>query len=115
MPVYEYLCPQCGSFDMNRPMSDYQKPADCPSCGASAPKIVAAVPLNIMSGTTRKAHQLNEKSAHEPRVGGGQGGGGQAGHHHHGHVHGPGCGHGSHGSRGTLAMPTASRPWQVGH
>ncbi|WP_226953733.1 hypothetical protein [Mesopusillimonas faecipullorum] len=68
-----------------------------------------------MSHTTRKAHQFNEKGAHEPRVGGhSHKHGGQGGHQH---VHGPGCGHGSHaGTRSsTLAMPTASRPWQVGH
>ena len=33
MPVYEYLC-DCGSvFEKKRAYSEYELPAECPSCG----------------------------------------------------------------------------------
>lgn len=113
MPIYAYLCTQCGPFERIRPMSDSHSPQQCPECDAVSERMLTAVNLNIMAATPRKVHQLNEKSAHEPRVSGGHA---QHGHNHscqsHGHKHGPGCGH---DQVTKTAQPTASRPWQVGH
>lgn len=113
MPLYSYFCMDCGTFDQMRSMSDYQKPANCPQCGQASDRQITAVQLNLMAGTQRTAHRLNEKNAHEPRI---RQSGGMAGQDHgsHGHVHGPGCGH-SHGHAAAGPQPTASRPWQVGH
>lgn len=113
MPIYSYFCQQCGTFDKMRSMSRHQEPANCPQCGSSCARQVTAVELNLMQGSKRTAHRLNEKNAHEPRVhtsGDTQ--------HHHGHVHGPGCGHNhvAHAAHsGPQRVPAASRPWQVGH
>ena len=35
MPVYEYLCSECGPFTRMRAMAEYELPSDCPSCEAS--------------------------------------------------------------------------------
>jgi putative FmdB family regulatory protein len=33
MPIYEYLCPECdSSFEEMRPLSQCDKPAECPRC-----------------------------------------------------------------------------------
>jgi len=42
MPVYEYRCPKCGTeFELMRPMSDMDKPALCPQCGAEAERLIS--------------------------------------------------------------------------
>lgn len=67
MPLYDYDCGRCGSFREWRTMSDYEKPAQCPECGKAAKRAVATPRLG-MDGQARKAHAINERSAHEPRV-----------------------------------------------
>ena len=43
MAVYEYLCPKCGKqFELMRPMSEAEKPAKCPKCGAKARKLISS-------------------------------------------------------------------------
>ena len=32
MPVYEYLCNDCGPFTDMRPMAECDLPQDCPQC-----------------------------------------------------------------------------------
>ena len=32
MPVYEYLCNDCGPFTDMRPMAECDDPQDCPRC-----------------------------------------------------------------------------------
>ena len=32
MPVYEYLCNDCGPFTDMRPMAECDYPQDCPQC-----------------------------------------------------------------------------------
>jgi len=32
MPLYEYRCEACGSFDQRRDSADATSPLDCPSC-----------------------------------------------------------------------------------
>jgi hypothetical protein len=73
-----------------------------------------------MDSTRRKAHSINERSAHEPRVvSKGDPGWSAIGGHGHGESHGGGHDHGhghdhSHGRRrGHRHGPT--RPWMVGH
>ena len=42
MAVYEYLCPKCRKqFEFMRPMSESEKPAKCPKCGAKAQKLMS--------------------------------------------------------------------------
>lgn len=104
MPMYDYMCEDCGiSFTELRPVAAYREPHPCPSCGASAPRVVGAPHLNTMPAALRAAYQTNERSAHEPRV-------------REGHRCGPGCSHGSASEKRPLqAARNRSRPWMLGH
>lgn len=109
MPIYEYFCEPCEQvFSELRPLSDHQTPARCPSCRTPAARIVATAPrLNVMRAPLKRAHETNERSAHEPRVS-------------RGHVCGAGCRHGQ--DAGGAPEPPApqrqqagKRPWMLGH
>jgi putative FmdB family regulatory protein len=42
MPTYEYRCPNCKTeFELKRPMSESDKPAVCPKCGAQSEKLIS--------------------------------------------------------------------------
>lgn len=42
MPIYEYLCPECGNkFELMRPISKSSEPADCPKCKHKAERTVS--------------------------------------------------------------------------
>lgn len=41
MPLYEYLCPKCGRFEVIRKFSDEPLTA-CPTCGAEIQKLLSA-------------------------------------------------------------------------
>ena len=39
MPIYEYYCPNCeSSFELKRPLADYDKVAVCPECNKETNK-----------------------------------------------------------------------------
>jgi putative FmdB family regulatory protein len=68
MPVYDYLCSECGPFTDMRPMAECETPLECPACGASAPRVILTTPhLATMPAAKRQAHAANERSAHAPR------------------------------------------------
>jgi putative FmdB family regulatory protein len=63
MPVYEYLCEGCGPFTLMRSMSEYELPADCPLCQASAPRVMLTAPYcSTATPQTRLAQAANERS-----------------------------------------------------
>ncbi|MCS0493787.1 zinc ribbon domain-containing protein [Ancylobacter sp. MQZ15Z-1] len=67
MPVYEYLCDECGDFTTLRPMSEYQAPQPCPDCGAMAPRVMLTAPhFSSVSRASLVAHATNEQARHEP-------------------------------------------------
>jgi putative FmdB family regulatory protein len=112
MPVYEYLCSDCGPFTAMRPMAECDLPSDCPACSANAPRVILTAPhFSTMPAAKRQAHAANERSAHAPltlasfKT-----------------SHGAGCaccsGKSSRMSRrgkdGSKSFP-ASRPWMISH
>lgn len=101
MPLYDYHCPDCGGFRAWRRMEEARDPAACPDCQAPAARAVAAPSLALMASHRRTAHQVNERSAHEPRLETRAAASGHGHHHHHGHGH-------HHHRKG-------SRPWMLGH
>ena len=113
MPVYEYLCSDCGPFTDIRPMADYEQPSDCPECGRSAPRVILTAPrFSAMSTELRLAHATNERSMHAPRSLSSV----KA-------LHGPGCACCSGrklsrkiacGKDGSKSFPT-NRPWMISH
>ena len=110
MPLYAYLCDECGPFELQRPMKQFDQPADCPLCQASSPRMVTAVQLNLMPGNNRIAHSRNERNAHEPRIASPHN---ACGHHHHA-THDKHAGH-THNHVQQNHRHVSSRPWQVGH
>jgi len=41
LPLYEYLCPKCGRFELIRKFSD-EAVTKCPTCGAEVQKLLSA-------------------------------------------------------------------------
>lgn len=105
MPIYGYSCDSCGPFEDFCSMADFDKPMACPSCGDPAPRQAAAAQLNLMSGSNRKAHYLNEKNSSEPRVARAK----------HRHQHGCDHGHSHSHSHHNHNHASSDRPWMVGH
>jgi putative FmdB family regulatory protein len=115
MPVYEYLCEDCGDFTAMRPMSEYQAPQPCPDCGASAPRVMLTAPrFSSMSRESLAAHSTNERSANAPMsVGDFKA------------KHGSGCSCCSGGMKSRTKKKSASasaaksfpnaRPWMISH
>ena len=113
MPLYEYECTDCGAFCVSRPMALYQEPADCPGCGQHSPRALLSAPAFAgMPDSTRKAHAINEKSAHAPKESGKI----------EPHKHSASCGCGKSigasktvkASDGSKAFPS-KRPWMISH
>ncbi len=112
MPVYEYLCRDCGPFTAMRPMAECDLPSDCPACGRRAPRVILTAPHFVtMPAAKRQAHATNERSVHAPRTLASL----RA-------AHGAGCaccsGQPSRATRrgkdGAKSFP-ASRPWMISH
>jgi putative FmdB family regulatory protein len=102
MPAYEYVCANCGSFEVSRPIAEAAAPQACPDCGQPAPRALASPHVRASrAGTRYMAEARNEKSANEPmvehRLKGTTG-------HHHAHV-GRAQGH----------VYPSQRPWMIGH
>ena len=69
MPLYEYRCDDCGTFSAIRKMSESSLQGICKNCGAASERIISASHFALVGKDQRVAHERNEKSAHEPRVG----------------------------------------------
>src|ERR1700739_2481401 len=69
MPVYEYLCADCGPFTDMRPMSECDDPQDCPRCETSSPRVVLTAPnFFCMPADRNKAIAIYARSAHAPQA-----------------------------------------------
>jgi putative FmdB family regulatory protein len=113
MPVYEYLCDDCGPFTDMRPMAECDDPQGCPQCEVMAPRVILTAPNFFpMAVDKRKASATNERSQHAPQTVA-----------EYKAKHGPGCGccSGNKPARlmtksksGAKGFPTA-RPWMISH
>jgi putative FmdB family regulatory protein len=113
MPVYEYLCESCGPFTDMRPMSEFEMPQPCETCGATSPRVILTAPnFSCLPASTRVAHATNERSRSAPKTLA-----------EYKASHGPGCGccSGKKPARlmtktksGAKGFPTA-RPWMISH
>ncbi|MBE0595614.1 MAG: zinc ribbon domain-containing protein [Gemmatimonadales bacterium] len=114
MPIYEFNCEGCGDFTVARVMDRRNDPCACPSCGATADRVVLSTPaFSSMPAQLRGAHATNERARHAP-VSSAEWASQRR--------HGPGCGCCGGGSRpGTLRSPSgakafpAKRPWMISH
>lgn len=116
MPLYDYQCPQCGGFDELRPASMAAEPCACPVCGTASPRVIRAPQVLAMDFALRRAHETNERNAHEPKHS-------TAEERAHKHEHGPGCSCCStgklqskvrYGADGSKHFP-GQRPWMISH
>jgi putative FmdB family regulatory protein len=68
MPLYDYDCPHCGTFDAIRSIARREDPAACPTCEQAAQRVLLTAPrLADMDPFTRMAEATNERSRHEPQ------------------------------------------------
>jgi putative FmdB family regulatory protein len=44
MPVYDYECARCGTFETARRIAERDDPAACPGCGANAARVTVGAP-----------------------------------------------------------------------
>lgn len=117
MPLYDFECQECGPFVTFKGIEQRNHPAFCPECNRVSRRLVSAPNLALMPASRRKAHTINERSCHEPRV-------------RRSHTCGTGCGcaPGKAARGGKTVNPaggkfgqfqTASnkkaRPWMLGH
>jgi putative FmdB family regulatory protein len=109
MPLYDYMCTDCGTFTAFATLDRYAEPCACPDCSAPAPRVMLNAPrLAVMAGGMRRAHETNERSADSPKRS----------------SHGPGCSCCSGGDKrpsktlhhadGSKSFPT-KRPWMISH
>ncbi|MEL6509980.1 MAG: zinc ribbon domain-containing protein [Pseudomonadota bacterium] len=67
MPLYDYKCGDCGIFQSAASVSCFADPCTCPTCGASAPRALTVPQISTASSAVRRAHAINERSAHSPK------------------------------------------------
>lgn len=68
MPIYEFLCEDCGVFEERRSFEEAGNPADCPGCDTAARRVYSMPNLKTMPTALSTAMNRTEKSAHEPQV-----------------------------------------------
>ncbi len=68
MPVYDFVCEDCGSFEQQRSFTEAGNPMTCPSCGRKARRVYLMPNTKRMSNALSGAMNRAEKSAHEPEV-----------------------------------------------
>ncbi|HEY9632714.1 MAG TPA: zinc ribbon domain-containing protein [Coleofasciculaceae cyanobacterium] len=64
MPLYEFRCETCGSFEQWRTLAQVETPMLCPTCQAVAKRIFSPPSVNLNSGSLR----LQGREAKEPRL-----------------------------------------------
>jgi putative FmdB family regulatory protein len=108
MPVYDYLCSDCGPFTAIRPMLEFDQPQRCDECGEAAPRALLTAPVLFGGDTGRRiAAAVNERSANEPTRA-------------KRHPASCGCCRGSGGAKLKAEAVTArsfpaQRPWMISH
>ncbi len=68
MPVYDFICEDCGPFEQRRSFAEASDPMMCPSCGEEARRIYSMPATRRMPAALSSAMNRAEKSAHEPDV-----------------------------------------------
>jgi putative FmdB family regulatory protein len=79
VPTYEFHCPDCGSFDAQRPMGRATDPAPCPACAEPSRRVYTPPgtrrALGPLSGAGRReAARIDRARTGEPVVTGPPGG-----------------------------------------
>ena len=68
MPIYEFLCGECGSLEERRSFEEAGNQAVCPGCRTTAQRVYSMPNLRTTPAALSNAMNRAEKSAHEPEV-----------------------------------------------
>src|SRR5512147_1430709 len=68
MPMYEFRCEQCGSFECWRSLANAATPMHCPVCQREVRRVYTAPSLVRTPPALARARDRAEKSACEPDV-----------------------------------------------
>ena len=69
MPVYEYRCPECGSFDRTCAMDEARQPANCPTCAAPARRAYTVPGTRTRTGPLAGAGRADRALVDRARTG----------------------------------------------
>ncbi len=69
MPLYEFRCPHCGPFDLQRAMQDAATPAPCPSCARPAQRRYTVAAVGPAGGPLRDARRSDRARVDRARSG----------------------------------------------
>lgn len=68
MPIYDFVCGDCGGFEQRRSFADASDAAICPSCGKGASRVYSMPNTRKTPAGLSGAMDRSEKSAYEPEV-----------------------------------------------
>jgi putative FmdB family regulatory protein len=68
VPIYEFLCRECGPFEQQRSFAEASDPMRCPSCGLAARRTYTMPATKNLPAAFSNAMDRVEKSVHEPEV-----------------------------------------------
>lgn len=68
MPLYEFRCTDCGSFDLSMSMSEVGAATPCPRCSRSAPRVLGVPRLGRGASAAMRMHDAAARTASEPGV-----------------------------------------------
>lgn len=68
MPLYDFVCGDCGPFRAWMIMAASESAAECPDCGHGCARVVSAPQISTLNGTLRSALARSERSIDEPKL-----------------------------------------------
>ncbi|MHA7276401.1 FmdB family zinc ribbon protein [Arthrobacter sp. Hz1] len=68
MPIYEYRCPGCSTFEVISPMGATPDLQSCPACGQAARRKISAPNLSKAGSAAFQLIDSTRRSAAEPGV-----------------------------------------------
>ncbi|MDP9863693.1 MULTISPECIES: FmdB family zinc ribbon protein [Streptosporangium] len=68
MATYEYLCRECGRFDVQLPIGTAPASRDCSACGRGARRVFSPPGLSRVHPALSAALDLDERSREAPEV-----------------------------------------------
>ena len=68
MALYDYLCAECGPFEVSLPIGTAGPREGCPVCGRPAARTYGAPAVTSPRSALNHAREEADRSAHEPRV-----------------------------------------------
>ncbi|WP_067134276.1 FmdB family zinc ribbon protein [Microtetraspora malaysiensis] len=68
MAIYEYLCPECGPFDVSLPMGTAPQARNCATCGGKARRRYSGPNLSRVHPALAAGLAVEERSREAPEV-----------------------------------------------